>query len=62
MRYTGCFKVQCSRCNTCMCFKCPAGDMAFYDNPRDCYDHLNEIHGGYHWFIKPFKKVKLIII
>lgn len=31
-RYTGCFKVQCSRCNTCMCFKCPADNMAYYDN------------------------------
>lgn len=32
-RYTGCFKVQCSRCNTCMCFKCPADNMAYYNNP-----------------------------
>ncbi len=47
VRYTGCFKVQCTRCGVCMCFKCPADNMAYFDTPQECYDHLNNEHGGY---------------
>jgi hypothetical protein len=41
VRYTGCFKVQCTRCGTCMCFKCPAHNMAFFSSATECYNHLN---------------------
>jgi hypothetical protein len=46
-RYTGCFKVQCTRCSTCMCFKCPANEMIPYPTAEECYRHLTEVHGGY---------------
>ena len=39
-RISGCFKVQCSRCKKCMCFKCPANSMVAYDTPEQTYNHL----------------------
>ena len=27
VRYTGCYKVQCTRCSICMCFKCKVEEM-----------------------------------
>lgn len=45
-RISGCFKVQCSRCQKCMCFKCPANQMYPYNTPEETYDHMNKQHGG----------------
>jgi hypothetical protein len=47
VRVDGCFKVLCRRCNTSMCFKCPADKMIAYSNPNECYKHLDVEHGGY---------------
>ena len=46
-RYTGCFKVMCSRCTTCMCFKCPPDKMEAFRTSSECYDHLSKVHGGF---------------
>ena len=47
VRYTGCFKVQCTRCGTCMCFKCKPEEMVAYATSQECYDHLSQKHGGF---------------
>lgn len=40
VRVDGCFKVQCTRCMKCMCFKCPEKSMVAYDTPQETYAHL----------------------
>lgn len=46
-KISGCAKVLCSRCNKSVCWSCPKDKMLFYHTPRECYTHLNEVHGGY---------------
>ena len=46
VRIDGCFKVQCTRCKKCMCFKCPEQAMEAYNTPTEAYEHLDKKHGG----------------
>jgi hypothetical protein len=46
-RIDGCYRVTCSRCNKSMCFKCEPDKMIAYDDYNLCYQHLNDVHGGY---------------
>jgi hypothetical protein len=47
VRWTGCYKVHCSRCGVNMCFKCPAEAMEAYSDENECYRHLAKVHGGF---------------
>ena len=51
VKIDGCDRVTCSRCDISMCFKCPPDKMTPYEDAQDCYDHLDEVHGGYFWWV-----------
>ena len=46
-KISGCNKVLCCRCMKSVCWKCPKEKMLYYNTPRECYEHLNAVHGGY---------------
>jgi len=48
VKIDGCDKVHCTRCDMSMCFKCPPDNMKYYEDEQDCYNHLDEVHGGYY--------------
>lgn len=45
IRFDGCYRVECQRCNSHICWK--DNCMIYFDNSSDCYNHLDEKHGGY---------------
>ncbi|EAR87659.1 RNA recognition motif protein (macronuclear) [Tetrahymena thermophila SB210] len=45
IRIDGCYRVECRRCNQHICWK--DNCMKFFATSSECYNHLDENHGGY---------------
>ncbi|KAL4480834.1 hypothetical protein ABPG72_001703 [Tetrahymena utriculariae] len=45
IRIDGCYRVECRRCNQHICWK--DNCMKFFATSSECYNHLDEKHGGY---------------